>query len=435
MADDQNLSQQDVADLQEIAGKLPTGHPMQKKIALLLSSQPTQFEKDRPGSDREGGGFASNFGQAFIPSGVSPYPGMDLEAKSAMADASRQADERRKKEGAGLAYRVGAALPFTNASAMEEAARSGDTSGVWGATAAPMVQAASPLVPEALRRTKGAISDAAFSPDGNMRPGVRTASQIGGAAIGSAYGLSHGSPYGAIAGGAAGYRMGPSMMEAMFKPSPKPVYPGAMLPAADEFYANRGAEINSINRIAAKFDKLNAVEPEVGSPENPGFSSKLPTRLPSNLRGDPFSPQAQAAPIATNPFTPKGEIPYGSVIQLPEPNEAVSPINPKYMGSVPRNELVGMGKSGTPGAGTQLQQIGNKVIYTPPEGFNPPKEVTSFSSEGKPYTISNAMGIRWAKTPGIPDISIPNGMADADIPAYVAEKQKLQINGSKGLFQ
>jgi len=174
---------------------------------------------------------------------------------------------------------------------------------------------------------------------------------------------------------------------------------------------------------------------EVGTPTNPGPFNRVPNRVSPQFRGDPFAPPAQAAPIATNPFTPKGEIPYGSVIQLPEPNEAVSPINPKYMGSVPRNELVGMGKSRTPGAGTQLQQIGNKVIYTPPEGFNPPKEVTSFSSEGKPYTISNAMGIRWAKTPGIPDISIPNGMADADIPAYIAEKQKLQINGSKGLFQ
>jgi len=32
------------------------------------------------------------------------------------------------------------------------------------------------------------------------------------------------------------------------------------------------------------------VPPELGSPENPGLFSKLPTRLPPNLRGDPFLP-------------------------------------------------------------------------------------------------------------------------------------------------
>jgi hypothetical protein len=51
----------------------------------------------------------------------------------------------------------------------------------------------------------------------------------------------------------------------------------------------------------------------------------------------------------------------------------------------------------------------------------------------QPFTIANAMGIRWAKTPGLPDISIPNGMADKDIPAYVAEKQALQSKGVPSL--
>src|SRR5882724_7542761 len=47
MADDQALSAQDIKDLQEITSRLPAGHPMQKKISILLSSQPTQFEKER----------------------------------------------------------------------------------------------------------------------------------------------------------------------------------------------------------------------------------------------------------------------------------------------------------------------------------------------------------------------------------------------------
>jgi len=48
MANDEQLSQQDIQDLQVIASHLPTGHPMQKKLSVLLNSQPTQFEKDRP---------------------------------------------------------------------------------------------------------------------------------------------------------------------------------------------------------------------------------------------------------------------------------------------------------------------------------------------------------------------------------------------------
>jgi hypothetical protein len=55
--------------------------------------------------------------------------------------------------------------------------------------------------------------------------------------------------------------------------------------------------------------------------------------------------------------------------------------------------------------------------------------------EAKPYTITNKMGIRWAETPGLPDISIPNNMAETDIPSYVAEKQALQIKGRANLFK
>lgn len=59
----------------------------------------------------------------------------------------------------------------------------------------------------------------------------------------------------------------------------------------------------------------------------------------------------------------------------------------------------------------------------------PPSGDISSQIQPRPFTIANAMGIRWAKTPGLPDISIPNGMAEEDIPAYVAGKQALQSKG------
>jgi hypothetical protein len=112
---------------------------------------------------------------------------------------------------------------------------------------------------------------------------------------------------------------------------------------------------------------------ELGTPTNPGPFNKIPSRVSADMRGDPIEAAENArlgpnAPAAQATAPPKGQ-----VIRLPEPNQAVPPINPKYMASVPRRQLVGLGKSGTPGAGTQLQQIGNKVIYTPPEGYPGPR--------------------------------------------------------------
>jgi len=49
MADDQ-LSAAELDQLKDIAKSLPPGHPAANKVNLLLNSQPTQFEKDRPGT-------------------------------------------------------------------------------------------------------------------------------------------------------------------------------------------------------------------------------------------------------------------------------------------------------------------------------------------------------------------------------------------------
>lgn len=145
--------------------------------------------------------------------------------------------------------------------------------------------------------------------------------------------------------------------------------------------------------------------PELGSVENPGLMSKIPTRMPrpavQPISESPYATQNEAAksfaegkegpnvPLVKSPvpqpeapmtsaFGNSGKVPYGSVIKLPVPNEALPPINPKYMASVPRASLMGMGESRTPGAGTQLGQIGNKIVYLPEGGYAPPKSTTLF---------------------------------------------------------
>lgn len=79
------------------------------------------------------------------PSGFSPYPGMDQEAKSAAAGQSFEEDQARKDAGYSGAYR--ALVPVAksvgvNVGGMEESAKEGDVGGVLGhAAATPAVLA------------------------------------------------------------------------------------------------------------------------------------------------------------------------------------------------------------------------------------------------------------------------------------------------------
>jgi hypothetical protein len=57
---------------------------------------------------------------------------------------------------------------------------------------------------------------------------------------------------------------------------------------------------------------------------------------------------------------------------LPEPRAPFKGENPNYMGSVPRNELNKMAVGRKPGAGRQLQQLGQPIVYIPAEADVPP---------------------------------------------------------------
>lgn len=209
---------------------------------------------------------------------------------------------------AGTASALGP-LVGINPQNMAERAERGDTSGIVGQSAIPALTAMSPLIAEAGGAARTGIAKRIYEGEA-LKPSVKTASQLGGAAIGGAYGATHG-PYSAIAGGAAGYKLGPTMMETMFPRVETPTYPGAMLPSTDEFYSNRANEINAANKVASRFDKMQSKVPDweapthaespLGSPEYPGPFSKLPTRLPSNLRGDPFAPRPSPLDITAAP--------------------------------------------------------------------------------------------------------------------------------------
>lgn len=158
-------------------------------------------------------------------------------------------------------------------------------------------------------------------------------------------------------------------------------------------------------------DQKNApkVEPALGSPENPGFHSKLPTRMPPKVEpvaepaalGSvenpgwhskiptrmPRTSDSPEPPPAGGPGLPKAQ-----VVKLPVPREPLPTDNPGYMASIPRSRLMDLGRQGRPGAGQQLQNIGKTPLYVPEGGYAPPKSVESLEHVGGSRITLNPVG-------------------------------------------
>src|ERR1700675_2750596 len=117
------------------------------------------------------------------PSGFSPYPGMDQDAKSAAATQAAQQDQSRKAAGYSPPYRVaapGAQAVGANVPGMEQSAAEGDAAGVLGHTAA----AVAPVVAaEAVRQGAPAAADAV---KGKVSPATQAALAAAPDAVGAA---------------------------------------------------------------------------------------------------------------------------------------------------------------------------------------------------------------------------------------------------------
>lgn len=118
----------------------------------LLNSVYANPEKYRTilsnAASKQPAGYLSTLGEdlkAFLtPSGVSPYPGMDEDAKTKLATDAQAADASRKAAGYSTAYRVIAPVGETlgvNAGGMERAAKEGDVGGVLAHATVPAATA------------------------------------------------------------------------------------------------------------------------------------------------------------------------------------------------------------------------------------------------------------------------------------------------------
>lgn len=267
-----------------------------------------------------------------------------LAAEQQKADTASTGSER-------VGHTVASYLPFVGpwAAGLGEQAGSGDIGGA-GARAGAQFAAAEAAEP-VMRGAKvgsglarDAVSKGIYDTTGELKPSAKAAAQFGGGAVGAGYGIIKGNPTEAFAGGATGYKYGPSVVQKAF-PSP-PVYPGASLPSASEFYENRGTDLIKrgqqqaiLDRQAAREAKANAPEPpapELGSPENPGWHAKLPTRMPTAPPPpEAVDPVASAVKNRTAAYLP-ARMPKAA--PPPEPS-APSP----FQGMTPTNGTVGAG--------------------------------------------------------------------------------------------
>lgn len=211
---------------------------------------------------------------------------------------------------------------------MEKAAETGDTAGVLGEVAVPTALAVSPLAAEGIAKSglptaaRDIASKAVYTEENKMRPVAKTAAKVTGALVGHATGLPE--------AGVVGYLEGPRVLESIVPKRAAPAtYPGAPLPEAGEFYAKRGAEMDAIRKMNALAERVKAREAVA---------------------------QAKAA---------REELPEQQVFTVPVPREPLPGENPNYMASVPRGTLPELAAGGKPGAATQLQNLGRKILYVP----------------------------------------------------------------------
>ena len=293
-----------------------------------------------------------------------------------------------------VAPQVGVDLPR-----MEDAASRGDTGAVVAGAAVPAAEAAASYgaksAGDALP-SRAEIGTALRTPRGTLTPRVRAASAIGGGAVGGTIGALGGSsvgPYGTMGGLTSGAMIGSK------------------------------AGIRLANLLIP-----DRPPPELGTPENPGFMSKLPTTMPrpavtrsgksftlTTERSIPtpaspiatqsplseFAERQAAAPIVSKSSSASPKLP--AVNFIPEPRPEFRGETPNYMASIPRGRLPGLAAAGKPGAGTQLQRLGKTVLYTPPEGYPGPRVE---ESAGLPTSLSTERAVQ---PPVVSQAVKPNG--------------------------
>jgi hypothetical protein len=246
-----------------------------------------------------------------------------------------------------------------------------------GTIAAPF--AAKEISP-GLRAAKMELAESIRTPENKLTPITREAARAGATAAGHAILPGAGGVAGALGGPAIADRVLPRRIAApdfyggAYEEPAKPFYGpdapteaqlrrsakmapnspdetaiglGGPLPSSDEFYENRGSELNKIRQMNEANDR------RVG---------RLAKIAPPTV-----SPEGLAAPQQ-------------DVIRVPEPRDLLPGEKVGYNASTPRKLLLDNALQGRPGAAEMLRNAGKTPLFVPESGYAPPKERINIGS-------------------------------------------------------
>lgn len=188
-----------------------------------------------------------------------------------------------------------------------------------GSVAGGEAMGAAPGLVRAAVPSADAIGTALRTPEGKLIPPVKVGAKVAGAAAGHALGVPG-------AGELGGYLIGDKL--------------------ADMLIPDRPGAATAAERRAVPLSKS-------PYPEN---VAQIEAARKATSQGVPLSELANS----TAPETAANGI---SVV--PEPRRLFLGENPNYAASIPRDQLMQLAQSAKPGAATQLQQLGQPVLYSP----------------------------------------------------------------------
>jgi len=172
--------------------------------------------------------------------------------QEAAAEYSRARVAGTNPVAAGYSAAISGAGPLVGVSdlAQQELAAKGEGGQIIGQSAVPAALALSPFASEGMKAAgvPGKVATALRTEGGTgaIKPGVHAASRLAGTGLGHLIGVPGLGEFG-------GFMFGPEAAESIIPkkgmPPPPPEFPGASLPSTEDFYANRGAELEAIRKM------------------------------------------------------------------------------------------------------------------------------------------------------------------------------------------
>src|SRR6516165_163514 len=204
-----------------------------------------------------------------------------------------------------------------------------------------------------------------------------------------------------------------------------------LIPSVGEA-AGRGDISGAVGRAAGQLGAFGALgELGRGAPEGPA-PAPAPATLPRTRGGLPPVPRVTTADMAGILEREMNRPAPSATEQLEAGAQGI--FRKPYGQLTPEQQrVVARGLGGPPGGVERRTTVGEAPTAERRAGAMPLP--TNAPPAGAPaFTIEERGGIRWAKSPGVNDVSIPPRLTDpAQVAAYVAEKQALQRQGVPSL--